>query len=73
MFDKNEFIRAIALVAVIIIPAACASWSKPGASEYDFESDKAECASRADAATADVNRNIAIYHNCLRGKGWRQG
>lgn len=75
--------RHIAIAALTVALTGCASydkrWSKPGASEAEFNITQAECQTQAFSATGNtpypgstavLRQQAMIFTTCMRSKGW---
>lgn len=65
-----------ALAFLLLSAAGCATqpkmdYYKPGATAFDRESDSAACRAQAAAARVQIFSELAIFNDCLIGKGWR--
>lgn len=71
--------KTIALVALLAMTGCSLlqpawHWSRPGASEADYEADIRFCKSQTDQAIdgAVTNASVRRIHGCMERRGWRK-
>lgn len=70
--------RAVAFACMLLAGCATTSqpewvWTKPGASQTDYEMEHGQCTAQAfGPAGVSLMQAAIIQSSCLRGKGWRQ-
>jgi len=67
-------VRALAVVCIGFGVGCAGPWTKPGATDADWEQDQAECleASGSGDTAFGTPYNETVYQQCLLDKGWRQ-
>jgi hypothetical protein len=62
----------VGLIGCATQPQPQSTWFKSGATQFDFENDRAACNAQAFSVGSGNLMQIAIVQNqCMQGKGWR--
>lgn len=70
--------RAIACLFVLLLFGGCATQPQKqyqwvhsgGAAREQLQADHGQCEAQALSATKEIQRGVAIFGACMRGKGW---
>jgi len=78
-FLSKVRMKAIALTALLLVTGCSLlqpswHWSKPGASEADYDADIRFCKSQTDQAIDGTVTNASVrrIHACMERRGWRK-
>jgi len=77
---SGNVMKTIALMSILLAMAGCSlfqpawHWSRPGASEADYEVDIRFCKSQTDQAIDGTVTNASVrrIHGCMERRGWRK-